>query len=524
MAESQEPNGDPSYRYVVNEYQKEISAICTTGLALAIAFVIIRILIRTRLQRQCSTDDYLLVLATILYCVTTGLMITGFYKGGFGRATHELSYHVLQVGIKFLIVSEVAYIATSAFVKLSVAVLQLRIIGTANTTMRRINFLSTAVNVLLSVYTFFILLFHCNPPRRAWDRDINGGHCLSKDLILTSAHVWSGVSIGLDVYYAVGLIPLIWGLQIPRAVKFSTTIILGLGIFASVATIARFKYIIGFVGNRDPLAEFGHIALWSSIEVAAGLVATSLYTFRPLLRLLPCRLGFSSNGTYDQSHLYGADPFVSSGSALHKLQPTTSLKKRDAEADAGLDLDVPPPVPVCHHNRPQHSECLSWGMAMGCRHGESVAIGAVSLGTAGASGSGDVDDSSNGHTPQNEVAVEAPRAAVAESLHRSSGNVRVPVTEQQAVNVSLGGTLNGCSESAVTAGKTGQRGTRVSKGRRIGSHNHRFGGAAADEEGPGPGKNGIWKEETVEVRTMRIETSEDDWISAESGSSSPQGY
>ncbi|KAK7634968.1 hypothetical protein IWX48DRAFT_218680 [Phyllosticta citricarpa] len=180
-------------------------------------------------------------------------MITGFYKGGFGRATHELSYHVLQVGIKFLIVSEVAYIATSAFVKLSVAVLQLRIIGTANTTMRRINFLSTAVNVLLSVYTFFILLFHCNPPRRAWDRDINGGHCLSKDLILTSAHVWSGVSIGLDVYYAVGLIPLIWGLQIPRAVKFSTTIILGLGIFASVATIARFKYIIGFVGNRDPL-------------------------------------------------------------------------------------------------------------------------------------------------------------------------------------------------------------------------------------------------------------------------------
>lgn len=67
-------------------------------------------------------------------------------------------------------------------------------------------------------------------PRKAWSRDVKGGHCVSKHIILTSAHVWSGVSIGLDVYYAVGLIPLIWGLQIPRAVKCSTIIILGLGI------------------------------------------------------------------------------------------------------------------------------------------------------------------------------------------------------------------------------------------------------------------------------------------------------
>ncbi|KAK8210787.1 hypothetical protein IWZ01DRAFT_550998 [Phyllosticta capitalensis] len=521
MASQREPNSDPNYRYQVEKNQKDISAVCCVGLALALIFVVIRILIRTRLQRQFSTDDYVLILATVLYCVLTGLMITGFYKGGFGRATHELSYHVLQVGVKFLVVCEVTYIATSAFVKLSVAILQLRIIGTSNTTLRRINFLSTAVNVIISFYTFFLLLFQCIPPRKAWSRDVKGGHCVSKHIILTSAHVWSGVSIGLDVYYAVGLIPLIWGLQIPRAVKCSTIIILGLGIFASVATIARFKYAIGFADKRNPLGSFGPIAMWSNIEIAAGLIATSMYTFRPLLRLLPCRLGFSSNDTYEHSHSYGADPFTSSGSALHKLQTSSSVKKlpanaRERDADADIDADLELAVQshqrhLNHHYPPQHRECVLWGPG-----GGGVSLGTLSLGMGlglGTPGSSGDIDSSSGLTPP-------PRAP--ETLHRSSGNVRPPATEHEAVNVSLGGTLNGCSESAVTAGNSGSKTGRGGKAQRIGSHHNNYGrGSAAEAEGPRA--KGIWKEETVEVRTVRVEASEEDWVSADSGGSSPRG-
>lgn len=65
MASQREPNSDPNYRYQVEKNQKDISAVCCVGLALALIFVVIRILIRTRLQRQFSTDDYVLILATV---------------------------------------------------------------------------------------------------------------------------------------------------------------------------------------------------------------------------------------------------------------------------------------------------------------------------------------------------------------------------------------------------------------------------------------------------------------------------
>lgn len=49
--------------------------------------------------------------------------------------------------------------------KLSIALLQLRIIGQTSVIMRRLTLVSIAVNVIIGTYEFFALLFQCTPVR-----------------------------------------------------------------------------------------------------------------------------------------------------------------------------------------------------------------------------------------------------------------------------------------------------------------------------------------------------------------------
>lgn len=63
--------------------------------------------------------------------------------------------------------AQITYTLAMIITKLSIALLQLRIIGQASVTMRRITLASIAVNVIIGLYEFFALLFQCTPVRHA---------------------------------------------------------------------------------------------------------------------------------------------------------------------------------------------------------------------------------------------------------------------------------------------------------------------------------------------------------------------
>ncbi|EKG22486.1 hypothetical protein MPH_00221 [Macrophomina phaseolina MS6] len=60
-----------------------------------------------------------------------------------------------------------------------------------------------------------------------------------------------------------------------------------MGVFASVATLVRLKYLAGFADSRDPLWAIVPIGLWTWVEECLGMCAACIATFRPLLRLIP---------------------------------------------------------------------------------------------------------------------------------------------------------------------------------------------------------------------------------------------
>lgn len=100
--------------------------------------------------------------------------------------------------------------------------------------------------------------------------------------------------------WACAIIPffIVAGLQMSRRKKVSVLLILGLGIFASIATCVRLPYLKYYDTETYPtetLYHFGIIQICSNIECGLGIIGCSL---PPLRKLFKFYYGSTSEGKY----------------------------------------------------------------------------------------------------------------------------------------------------------------------------------------------------------------------------------
>ncbi|CCF40419.1 hypothetical protein CH063_10986 [Colletotrichum higginsianum] len=79
-------------------------------------------------------------------------------------------------------------------------------------------------------------------------------------------------------------IPMIWSVKMTKQAKATVIVILGLGIFASIATLIRLKFLADLSDLTDILFMGTDAMVWTLVEPGAAIVASSLVTVRPLLR------------------------------------------------------------------------------------------------------------------------------------------------------------------------------------------------------------------------------------------------
>ncbi|KAK7537908.1 hypothetical protein IWX49DRAFT_590551 [Phyllosticta citricarpa] len=273
-----------------------------TCLVITFAFVAARCYVRLGLQRQFTVDDYLMVAAMIAFILEAVFALSSLSHWGHSDITSDK----IKTCLRLFSIAQIMYGMDIMLFKLSIATLQLRVMGLVSS-VRYAHYISMVINVILGLFMIFWALFQCVeyagvtiPFALPWDRPV----CLGRQGITIGIYVYSCVHVLLDWYYALAMVPMIWKLQqVQRRVKLSACVLLGLGIIASIATIIRFHYIIqyeeAFYGNGDLLDNFDKTATWSLIEQASGICAACLYTFRPLMRLISeyccCCLPWSSN-------------------------------------------------------------------------------------------------------------------------------------------------------------------------------------------------------------------------------------
>lgn len=118
---------------------------------------------------------------------------------------------------------------------------------------------SIVVVGIWSIVLFFWNIFQCNPVAAQWDYTIlqkdPNARCVSADEIVNAAYALSVMNILSDWLYALLPIPMLWKVKMTTQAKLTVVVVLGLGVFASIATLVRLKFLSDLTDLADILRK-----------------------------------------------------------------------------------------------------------------------------------------------------------------------------------------------------------------------------------------------------------------------------
>ncbi|KAL3478853.1 hypothetical protein BJX99DRAFT_256060 [Aspergillus californicus] len=260
-----------------------IFVVAAVMVGLSIVAVLLRCFVRLFLVRAFGWDDSLMVIALVLFMALSSLCMVGPVAGIGHKLSDFTSVPGIQRAMMWWWLGQILYLWASAVAKVAIALALLRL---AVRRLHRIILWAVIVTIIVIGLVFWlILMLNCQPIPYFWERfDIlKSGTCLSTNILLVVAYVYSSITIVCD--FTLGILPacLIWGLQMSRRTKMALVAILSMGAVASVAVVIRMPYL-QYYADTDFLYSTWQIAVWSIIETGLAIMAGSLITLRPLFR------------------------------------------------------------------------------------------------------------------------------------------------------------------------------------------------------------------------------------------------
>ncbi|KAE9369910.1 hypothetical protein N431DRAFT_381270 [Stipitochalara longipes BDJ] len=283
-----------------NDYNGEQLVIVSIFfLALTFVSVGLRVFVRIWIMKSFQWDDWLMLIAQGVFALSCSFILRGVH---YGMGHHDDSLPVPEriQGLKYQALATLTYVANMMFIKLSIAIFLLRI-----ATKKRYTWtlkISMVIVTIWSLAIFFFDIFQCTPVQAQWDFTIQNSKCASGDSFVAAAYSISVLTVITDWMYAIIPIPMIWSVQMSTQKKITVAFVLSLGIFASIATLIRVKYLVELSDYSDILFTGTTAMVWTLIEPGIAITAASLITIRPLLRALNFA-GFNSTGQNSSRNL-----------------------------------------------------------------------------------------------------------------------------------------------------------------------------------------------------------------------------
>ncbi|KAI1458901.1 hypothetical protein F4805DRAFT_106424 [Annulohypoxylon moriforme] len=269
--------------------------------------VSLRSFVRARLTNGFQWDDWIMLLAQFNFTASCVLILVGV-QNGLGKHNKSLDqFHEIQA-LEYQALATATYVLNMWLIKLSIGIFLLRL-----ATQKRYKYTLYASIVIVSIWSvvlFFWNIFQCNPVAAQWDYTILANdptsHCVSADDIVNAAYALSVMNILSDWMYALIPIPMLWNVKMTAQAKLTVVVVLGLGVFASIATLVRLKFLADLTDMADILHAGTDAMVWTLIEPGVAIVASSLVTIRPLLRLWKIK-GFGSTGQSRPTNQYNSN-------------------------------------------------------------------------------------------------------------------------------------------------------------------------------------------------------------------------
>ncbi|KAG6988559.1 choline transporter [Physcia stellaris] len=267
----------------------EARAIIVTNsvfLALAGLSVCLRLISRKRYGNSLGADDYWIVSALAFDVALVVTIIVGASIGGFGTLFENMSEETAVVFLKILYVLQFWYIIAVALVKMSVLYFYARIFRTSG--------MPLGIKIMMALVLGWMVSFLFATFFQVWPIRCNWVVC-DPTTNYPAMYVLSSVTdVILDIAILSLPISFVRKLKMSNSKKIGVTAIFGLGIFCTIASIARLVYTVGFL-QVDIVGNFAinfdtnvvNIIMWSGIEACASTVCANLPCYGALVGAAP---------------------------------------------------------------------------------------------------------------------------------------------------------------------------------------------------------------------------------------------
>ncbi|UPK97022.1 hypothetical protein LCI18_007957 [Fusarium solani-melongenae] len=208
-----------------------------------------------------SKDDVLMLVGWMLFMVVGGVISKGCHYG-LGAKDERLNEYLVEKSKLHIWLLQTFHCSSLVFIKASICVTLLRI----------------AVIKTHRIITWVTLTASCISTLIAnWDK--SAGICSPPIVITSLSYLVSAVAVATDWICAILPGFMLYKAQIKMATKVSISIILGLGVLASIATIVRLPYIKFYADPTDYPCRSSSV-----FESGTGIIAGSLPSLRRLLK------------------------------------------------------------------------------------------------------------------------------------------------------------------------------------------------------------------------------------------------
>ncbi|KAI0570545.1 hypothetical protein Alg215_10989, partial [Pyrenophora tritici-repentis] len=190
---------------------------------------------------------------------------------------------------------------------------------------RRLVYVLLVSVALLTVVTFFVLLFVCMPPSLFWDLSRQAREpekCLTQTI------------------YSLPLF-ILWKLQMPRSQKVALGALLCVGLVAVVAGCVRFYYVLSLGKEEDIWWYMADSLNWFSVEIYAAIICSSASTLKILVKTYIPRVWNSSiHASRSRSHSNGRHVFMQSNNTSTRHKRSGSKEYSTKPCSAGSEKEL----------------------------------------------------------------------------------------------------------------------------------------------------------------------------------------
>ncbi|KAK4239504.1 hypothetical protein C8A03DRAFT_32456 [Achaetomium macrosporum] len=259
-----------------------------------------RIWTRVRPTICLSPDDYFIILAVAFDAVSFALLLVAV-SYGVGRHNYYVPHDQEVLAEKWLFLSQPPFPWSLAFSKVSISWMLLRIQRDTRWwcwTMYGFMVVSVGVAIVSNIFQ----LSMCKPLYGAWDHSDPSVVCTDPKKSQASIYVTSSVTIVTDVALSLAPMTFIIHIQRPFREKIALIFVMGLGIFASSASIAKLFMVGSYGSTGDTLMDTVALTTWSMVEAQLAIIAACIPTLKRLFERVLRRWGLiSSQGSTTRS-------------------------------------------------------------------------------------------------------------------------------------------------------------------------------------------------------------------------------